>query len=116
MTTPRSIRVADESHVPAGTMLLVRVDREPVLLVNLEGQIHAMQGVCAHEENKLDQGHVLGDSIVCSLHGSRFSLITGEAINGPAELPLERYLVRVQDGGIWLDLGPEGIKVNSDLR
>lgn len=116
MSEPGGVRVADLADLAPGTMLLVPVDGEPVLLVNLLGTVHAMQGVCSHEEYELDQGFLYGDALSCSLHGSRFSLITGEALDPPAELPLVRYPVRLVDGAIWIDLPAPGARVNSDLR
>ena len=75
-----------------------------------------MQGMCSHEEYELDQGFRLGDTLTCTLHGSRFSLLTGEAIDPPAEMPLAIYPVRVTDGGVWLDFPSGEVEVNSELR
>jgi 3-phenylpropionate/trans-cinnamate dioxygenase ferredoxin subunit len=111
-----SVRVARAADLAPGTMLLVPVEGEPVLLVNLSGTIHAMQGVCSHEEYELDQGFLYGDALTCTLHGSRFSLVTGEALDPPAEQPLVRYPVRVEDDAIWIELPPLAERVNSDLR
>ncbi len=116
MSAGERIRVADAADLAAGTMLLVPIEGEPVLLVNLAGTIHAMQGVCSHEEYDLDQGFLYGDSLTCTLHGSRFSLVTGEALDPPAEQSLVRYPVRIEDGAIWIELPEPGARVNSDLR
>ena len=116
MTESEHIRVAGASDLAPGTMLLIPTEGDPVLLVNLDGTFHAMQGICSHEEYELDQGFLYGDSLTCTLHGSRFSLATGEALDPPAERPLVRYDVHVHDGAIWIDLPPAQDRVNSDLR
>lgn len=116
MTESSGVRVADAADLAPGTMLLVPVDGEPVLLVNLDGTIHAMQGLCSHEEYELDQGFLYGDTLTCTAHGSRFSLVTGEALDPPAELPLVRYPVHLAAGAIWVDLPAAGARINSDLR
>ncbi len=92
---------------------MVQVDGTDILLVNLEGRIHAVQGICSHQYFELDKGFLTGDSITCALHLSRFDLETGEALDPPAELPLAVYPVTVEDdGAIVLEL-PEGpIPVN----
>ena len=92
---------------------MVQVDGTDILLVNLEGRIHAVQGICSHQYFELDKGFLTGDSITCALHLSRFDLVTGEALDPPAELPLAVYPVTVEDdGAIVLEL-PEGpIPVN----
>ncbi len=92
---------------------MVQVDGTDILLVNLEGRIHAVQGICSHQYFELDKGFLTEDSITCALHLSRFDLVTGEALDPPAELPLAVYPVTVEaDGAIVLTL-PEGpIPVN----
>jgi 3-phenylpropionate/trans-cinnamate dioxygenase ferredoxin subunit len=94
-------------------MEMVQVDGTDILLVNLEGRIHAVQGICSHQYFELDKGFLTEDSITCALHLSRFDLVTGEALDPPAELPLAVYPVTVEaDGAIVLTL-PEGpIPVN----
>ena len=99
--------VASESDVREGELLMVQVDGTDVLLVRQDGQLHAMQGICSHEYFELDKGFLTGDSITCALHLSRFDLETGEALDPPAELPLAKYPVIVEDGRILLEL-PEG--------
>jgi len=104
----RRVAVAALADVPDGTMLMVQVDGTDILLVNLDGVIHAMQGICSHEYFELDKGFLTGDSLTCALHLSRFDLETGEALDPPAELPLARYPATVEaDGTIVLGL-PEG--------
>ena len=93
-------------------MLRVQVDGTDILLVNHEGTVRAMQGICSHEYFELDQGFLTGDSLTCALHLSRFDLFTGEALDPPAELPLAMYPVVLEDGEVVLEL-PEGqIPVN----
>ena len=91
---------------------MVQVDGTNILLINLDGTIRATQGVCSHEYFELDRGFLTGDTLTCALHLSRFDLDTGEALDPPAELPLQTYPVVVEDDQISLDL-PEGpIPVN----
>ncbi|MEP7158860.1 MAG: non-heme iron oxygenase ferredoxin subunit [Chloroflexota bacterium] len=108
----RRVPVARLDDVPPGTMKMVQVDGTDLLLVNLAGQIKAMQGTCSHEYFELDKGFLTGDSLTCALHLSRFDLETGDALDPPAELPLRMFPVAVEEGEIILEL-PEGpIPVN----
>jgi 3-phenylpropionate/trans-cinnamate dioxygenase ferredoxin subunit len=107
----RLVEVGRIDDLAPGTMRMVQVDGTDILLIN-EAGIHAVQGICSHEYFELDKGFLTGDSITCALHLSRFDLATGEALDPPAELPLARYPVHVEDGRIVLQL-PEGpIPVN----
>lgn len=108
----RRVDVGGLEDVAPGTMLRVQVEGTDILLVNLEGSMRAMQGICSHEYFELDQGFLTGDSLTCALHLSRFDLDTGEALDPPAELPLAMYPVIIEGDRIVLEL-PEGpIPVN----
>ena len=87
-------------------MLMVQVDGADILLVNQDG-LHALQGTCSHEYFELDKGFLTADSVTCALHLSRFDLVSGEALDPPAELPLVTFPVSVQGEDIVLEL-PEG--------
>ena len=103
----RRVPVARLNDLAPGTMLMIQVDGTDILLVNLNGEIRATQGVCSHEYFELDKGFLTGNSLTCALHLSRFDLETGEALDPPAELPLRIYPAFVDNGEIVLEL-PEG--------
>jgi len=108
----RRLDLCAVDDVPPGTMKLVEVEDELVLVTNLGGRLHATQGVCSHQYFELDQGFLTGDSITCALHLSRFDLETGEALDPPAELPLAVYGVVVDGGRVLIEV-PEGpLEVN----
>ena len=108
----RRVDVGALEDVAPGTMLRVQVEGTDILLVNLEGSIRAMQGICSHEYFELDQGFLTGDSLTCALHLSRFDLDTGEALDPPAELPLAMYPVIIEGDRIVLELRDGPIPVN----
>jgi 3-phenylpropionate/trans-cinnamate dioxygenase ferredoxin component len=108
----RRAPVALLADVPPGTMRMVQVDGTDILLVNHDGALRAMQGICSHEYFELDKGFLTGDSLTCALHLSRFDLETGEALDPPAELPLALYPVSIEDDEIVLELPDGPIPVN----
>ncbi len=85
---------------------------ELVLVVNLDGELHATQGICSHQYFELDQGFLTGDSITCALHLSRFSLYDGEALDPPAEWPLAVYPVIVESGRVLIEVPDGPLEVN----
>ena len=99
--------------LPPGTMQLVWVDgTDPVLAVNVEGDIRAFQGICSHEYFELDKGFLTAGSLTCALHLSRFDLDTGDALDPPAELPIVRYPVVVDDGRVVIEVPDGPLPVN----
>ncbi len=73
---------------------------EPLLLVNVGGEVRAVQGICSHEYFELDRGFLTAGSLTCALHLSRFDLVSGEPLDPPADEPLAVYPVSVEDGRI----------------
>ena len=84
----------------------IEQDGKRVLVVNLDGRVLAWDGTCTHEEADLSTGFLLGEEVTCPLHLSRFDLLTGEAVNPPAEKPLSKRQVRIENGEIFVDLEP----------
>jgi 3-phenylpropionate/trans-cinnamate dioxygenase ferredoxin component len=101
--------VATAVDIPVGTMLMVQVDATDILIVHAESDMwRATQGICTHEYFELDKGFLTGDTLTCALHLSRFDLETGEALDPPAELPLQMYPIEIDtEGQVVLTL-PEG--------
>ena len=108
----RRMDLCGVDEVPPGTMKLCEVDDETVLVVNLNGEFHATQGICSHEYFELDRGALTGDSVMCTLHMSRFSLVDGEVYDPPAELPLAIYPVVVEGGRVLIEVPSGPLEVN----
>ncbi len=75
-------------------------DGVPILLVRRGRRIFAMAETCSHFSGPLSEGKLVGDSIECPYHASRFSLEDGRVINGPAVHPQPCMEVRVRNGEI----------------
>ena len=108
----RRVDLCALDEVPPGTMKLCEVDDDLVLVVNLNGELHATQGICSHQYFELDKGFLAGDSITCALHLSRFSLADGAPLDPPAELPLAVYAVVDEGGRVLIEVPPGPLEVN----
>jgi 3-phenylpropionate/trans-cinnamate dioxygenase ferredoxin subunit len=104
----RRVDLLAVDDVPPGTMKMAWVDgTDQVLVINLDGELRAVQGICSHEYFELDKGFLTGGTLTCALHLSRFDLADGEPLDPPAELPLAVYPVVVDNGRISIEI-PEG--------
>jgi 3-phenylpropionate/trans-cinnamate dioxygenase ferredoxin component len=104
----RRIDLIAADDVPEGTMQMTYVDgTDQVLVVNTNGEFHALQGVCSHEYFELDQGFLTNGTLTCALHLSRFDLESGEPLDPPADEPLAVYPVVVEDGRVYIEV-PDG--------
>jgi toluene monooxygenase system ferredoxin subunit len=88
-----------------GEMRAARVDGLPVLLINVEGQVHAFEDRCAHRGMPLSQGRLAAGILTCKAHEWQYDAATGRCLN-PCELALKRLPVEVRDGAIWIETTP----------
>jgi len=84
----------------------VRGDDDLVLVVNLNGELHATQGICSHQYFELDKGFLAGDSITSPCI-SRASLWRTASRSISRELPLAVYAVVVEGGRVLIEV-PRG--------
>ena len=84
--------------LPLGTMKRYDLGQHRILVANVEGAPLAVADTCTHEDASLSMGALQGDNVKCPLHGSRFCLRDGRALDEPAEVDLECYPVRFTDG------------------
>jgi 3-phenylpropionate/trans-cinnamate dioxygenase ferredoxin component len=104
----RRIDLIAAEDVPEGTMQMTYVDgTDQVLVVNTNGEFHALQGVCSHEYFELDKGFLTNGTLTCALHLSRFDLENGEPLDPPADAPLAVYPVVVEGGRVIIEV-PDG--------
>ncbi|MDE3077260.1 MAG: Rieske (2Fe-2S) protein [Chloroflexota bacterium] len=63
-----------------------------------DGHLYATRATCPHQGGPLADGIMGGGQIVCPLHGFRFDLADGRALNGACQA-LQIYPVRPAAGG-----------------
>jgi 3-phenylpropionate/trans-cinnamate dioxygenase ferredoxin subunit len=89
-------------ELPPGGKKAVQLGGGCILLCHVNQRLYAISNTCSHNQQALDGGRVMGSSIACPLHGARFDLATGKALNLPAKKPVPVYEVRVVDG--WIEV------------
>ena len=99
---PAYQRVLPAAELPPGAKKTVQLGGSCVLLCHANQRIYAISNTCSHNQQALDGGRVMGTSISCPLHGARFDLATGAALNLPAKKPVPVYQVRVVDD--WIEV------------
>jgi 3-phenylpropionate/trans-cinnamate dioxygenase ferredoxin subunit len=75
----------------------------PILVVNYDGDYYALEDRCSHEDFELSAGPFDAETatIECVLHGSRFDVRDGRALNAPAYAPVAKFPTKVEDGAVW---------------
>jgi nitrite reductase/ring-hydroxylating ferredoxin subunit len=98
--TQEFIEAGKAGELAPGTMKRIEIRGRRILLVNVAGRICAVDDTCTHEEASLSTGVLRGELVKCPLHGSRFNVCTGKALEEPAEQDLRTYPVRLEGGHI----------------
>ncbi|MFF7565037.1 non-heme iron oxygenase ferredoxin subunit [Streptomyces pseudovenezuelae] len=80
------------------------VEGTPVSVVLTGDEVFAIHDVCSHSAVSLSEGEVEGCTVECWLHGSRFDLRTGKPLDPPASRPVPVYPVRIEGGGVYVDV------------
>lgn len=100
------VTVARVGFLEPGELTYVEVGDEPVCLINLDGELHAINDTCTHEDASLSDGTIDGDEIECPLHGGTFNIRTGEPMSFPVVVPIEKYTVRIVGDDVQVSLKP----------
>ena len=88
-------KVAEESRLQEGVPVLVESGEDKILLVRLEGKIHAVGHECPHYQEKLENGVLFGRELVCKSHFARLDVTTGKTTAPPAGMLSRQVAVSV---------------------
>jgi len=96
------VKVASLDTLPPGEMMHVEIRGQWILLVNVDGEVHACSDVCPHQFSQLSYGELDGAEVSCPLHGAIFNVVTGDQLPGKySEFgPVALYEVRIDGSDI----------------
>ena len=89
--------LAQTSDIPVGGGKIL-ADKKIVITEPQAGSFKAFTAVCTHQGCTVDS--VSGGTINCPCHGSKFSVVNGSVVNGPATSPLAPVSITVQGTSI----------------
>jgi 3-phenylpropionate/trans-cinnamate dioxygenase ferredoxin component len=97
-------RVCALSELEQDEARRVEVDGVAMAVVlDSNGEVHAIGDVCTHGDISLAEGFVDGDTLECWAHGSAFSLRTGQPLNLPAYEPVPVFAVTIDGDDVLID-------------
>jgi 3-phenylpropionate/trans-cinnamate dioxygenase ferredoxin component len=97
-------KVCALDELEVNTARKVVVDGVPIALVlDSNGDVHAIGDTCTHGDISLSEGFVEDDALECWAHGSKFKLTTGVPLTLPAYEPVPVYTVTITDGDVFID-------------
>jgi len=96
------IPVASLSALKTSKLLCVKPAGLRIALAYVDGKVFAVDDICSHEDASLSKGSLHGECVKCPLHGSRFDLNNGEALDDPAEDPIRAYPVKIDGDEVFV--------------
>lgn len=100
---PHWIEIAKTTDVAAGTGKEFTVENRIVALFQVDGEFHAIDGICAHAAGPVGDGAVTGCIVTCPWHGWQYDVTTG-AMCLNDQIRLESFPVKVEGETILVEL------------
>jgi len=92
--------VAKASEIAPGTMKLVDLGDDAVVIANVDGTFFAFGNTCTHVGGPLAEGDLEGHTVTCPWHATVFDIKTGESLEGPGDDPVPTYELRLEGDDI----------------
>lgn len=100
------VRVASLWDLPPGERMAVWISGIKVMVINVGGEIFAVDEQCTHMQCSLMTGPLKETTIGCPCHLAAFDLRTGKVLRGPATIDLPTYEVKIEKGDIYVEETP----------
>ena len=96
--------IAKVGELDTGEMKQAPVEDRVLVLLNVGGDLFAIDDECTHQACSLSDGTLDGDELECVCHGSVFDVKTGSVLEGPAEMPVPTYRVQVDAETVYVEM------------
>jgi|SRR5882672_1156130 len=100
----RFVEVAKKSAIPENGAISVKVEGKRLALINLKGEIYAIDDDCPHEGGPLSEGQIIGGEIESPWHTSHFNIETGRVTMDPATKDVATYRVRLVGDAVEVEI------------
>jgi nitrite reductase/ring-hydroxylating ferredoxin subunit len=97
------VKAGSASALEPGRIMEVRLGKRRIAVCNVDGALHAVDGICPHNGGPLAHGALHGSVIVCPWHAWEFDCVTGE-YDLNSDVRLRTYPVVVSGGDILVDV------------
>ena len=89
------VTVGKHSEFPKGVMRAFALGDTEIVVVNTGRNYYSFLNVCTHRAERLSDGFVEDENVVCAYHETVFEMSTGEPLEGPAFDPITIFPARV---------------------
>ncbi len=104
MIMGKYVQVAKMHEIPKNKMQVFKVEGQEILLVNVEGEIYALENRCPHMGYPLYLGSLEGKVLICGFHYAKFDVITGKSLGRVTKKPLKTFEIKIQNSMILVEV------------
>jgi 3-phenylpropionate/trans-cinnamate dioxygenase ferredoxin component len=98
-------RIVSASALNPGELMRVDLPSGAICLGHTqEGDFLALDDLCPHEQASLSEGQLIGRSVECPDHFSRFDMATGAVCRLPATEQARPYPVYVEGNDVYVEI------------
>ena len=103
---PETLTVCPTDELPPGERKVVEWNDVEILVVNVDGELFAIEDRCSHDDGELGDGKLHTDrcAIECPRHGALFDLRNGKPLTLPAYQPVGTFPVSDDGTNITLEV------------
>jgi nitrite reductase/ring-hydroxylating ferredoxin subunit len=98
------VTVGKAADLQVGEMRAFDVRDQTVTVANVGGTLYAFSDVCTHQQCSLAEGELEEAKVICPCHGSEFDTRSGAVLQGPAQVPVRSYRVRVEGDALQIEV------------
>lgn len=107
-----TLKLCSVSEILDNDVKTFKIENKDIAVFKIEGKFFAIDRLCTHLKGNLAKGKLEGKTIKCPLHGSVFSLKTGELLSPPGTVAgwfkkaknTHIYKTSVKDGFLYVEI------------
>lgn len=98
------VKMAETHEFPKNKMKVFKVEDHEILVVNVEGELHAFENRCPHMGYPLYFGRLEGKVLTCGFHYAKFDVTTGKSLGSVTDKPLKKFKIKIQNSLVQVEL------------
>ena len=91
------------SELPEAKGREILVDGRIVAMFRRDNEVHALDGICAHQGGPISQGYLDNKCVTCPWHGWQYDISNGKNLLTGKRM-LDCFPVEIRGDEVWLDV------------
>jgi nitrite reductase/ring-hydroxylating ferredoxin subunit len=98
------VKIAEAKAVLKNQMQVFNAKGQKILVINVEGELFAIENRCPHMGYPLFFGSLEGDVLTCGFHSAKFNIKTGKALGSVTSERLKTFPVKIQNSSMFIEV------------